>query len=266
MDFESASNPRDNILTSSLCDTRDFSASADFSDDTHQRTSLSNQDTGYQTASLQSTNQESVSLHTNLTNQFGSLPFNLTNQDTSHLLISQDKPPVLNLTQHFSMIVNQEEDDENLVTDSNNPTNAPLFPKQKLLFVDDDVDIEHTPKNSLGIRQNFEDSALPDDLSSSQGKMEIDSKTGDLDFVDKEEEVLKRAWQALARANTLYPQDSEGSKMSVPKVTSMEKMQQNTSENVSTKQVEHQPSASKTIKLYFIKNLFIQIVKFVSPK
>jgi hypothetical protein len=245
MDFETVPNPRDNILTSSLCDTRDFSASADFSDDTHQRTSLSNQDTGYQTASLQSTNQESVSLHTNLTNQFGSLPFNLTNQDTSHMLTNQDKPPVLNLTQHFSMIASLEEDDENLVLDKNNHNSAPLFPKQKLLFMDDDLDIEHTPKNSLGMRQNFEDSALPDDLSSSQGRMEIESKAGDIDFVDKEEEVLTRAWQVLARANNLYPQDIEGSKMSVSSITGVDRLAQNPSEHISSKHVDYQPSASK---------------------
>ncbi|XP_053383754.1 uncharacterized protein LOC128549974 [Mercenaria mercenaria] len=250
MDFESVPIPRDNILTSSLCDTRDFSASADFSDDTHLRTSLSNQDTGYQTASLQSTNQESVSLHTNLTNQFGSLPFNVTNQDTSHMLTNQDKPPVLNLTHHFSMIANQDEEDKNFIPDTNNHKSAPLFPKQKLLFMDDDVDIEHTPKNSLAVRQNFEDSALPDDLSSSQGKMDIDMKTGDLDSVDcvdsqDEEEVLTRARQALAMANSMYPLDKERDKMSAARISPIESLSQKPSEHISSKAKEHQPSASE---------------------
>lgn len=216
MDFESVPHPQDSILASSLCDARDFSASTDFSNETHLRTSLSNQDTGYQTASLQSTNQESVSLHTNLTNQFGSMPFNVTNQDTSHMLTNQDKPPVLNLTQHFSLMANQDDDgDDNLNSIKSNPIGVSVFPKQKLLFMDDDVDFAHTPKNSLATRQTFEDSALPEDFSSSQGRMEIDMKCGNTDDVDTDDEeaVLARARQALALANSLYPCGGESDMM-----------------------------------------------------
>lgn len=211
MEFETELKPLDNILTSSLCDTRDFTRSVDLSDDTHLRTSLSNQDTGYQTASLQSTNQESASLHTNLTNQFNSLPFNVTNHDSSSMLSNQDKPPVLNLTRHFSQIANQSDSFEAETGNSDsNFSVVPKFPKQKLIFVDDDLEFDSTPKNIVKTKSSFEDSALPDDeLSSNQSKMEIDVKG--IDMVDPEEEaVLSRARQALAMAKTLYPREDEG--------------------------------------------------------
>lgn len=244
MDFEPAPSPRDNILTSSLCDTRDFSASADFSDDTHHRTSLSNQDTGYQTASLQSTNQESVSLHTNLTNQFGSLPFNVTSQDTSQMLTNQEKPPILNLTHHFSMIANQKEDEKNLGSDTANQKSASLFPKQKLLFMDDDIDTDYTPKNSVATKQLFGDSALPDDFSLSQSQMEMDVKVSDIDCVDtQEEEVLSRARQALAMANSMYPQDE---KQDVKSGILIDRI-----DPLSEKPTDHKPSASMYVN-YFI--------------
>lgn len=147
-------------------------------------------------------------MHTNLTNQFGSLPFNLTNQDTSHLLAAnQAKPPVLNLSHHFSRIADDGDDNlgDNVLTDINSiDTSASVFPKQKLLFMDENEDFEHTPKNKQVPMLNFEDSALPEDFSSSQGKMEVDLK----ESIDTQEEaVLSRARQALAMANSLYPQD-----------------------------------------------------------
>ncbi|XP_069133731.1 protein aurora borealis-like [Argopecten irradians] len=69
----------DDIKTSSLLvTTKDFSmAEMDFSQDNNAGYSA-NQDTGYQTASLQSTNHD-TGLHTNLTSQFNSL--HTTNQD-----------------------------------------------------------------------------------------------------------------------------------------------------------------------------------------
>lgn len=83
MDYESApaiKNLRfaDDIRTSSLLfNTKEFSlAEMDYSHDNNAVSA--NQDTGYQTASLQSTNQE-MGLHTNLTSQF----ISLSNQDTS---------------------------------------------------------------------------------------------------------------------------------------------------------------------------------------
>lgn len=243
MDFEPAPSPQDNILTSSLCDTRDFSASADFSDDTHHRTSLSNQDTGYQTASLQSTNQESVSLHTNLTNQFGSLPFNVTYQDTSQMLTNKEKPPFLNRSHHFSVITNQEEDEKNFGSDIVNQKSASLFPKQKLLFMDDDVDTDYTPKNSVATKQLFGDSALPDDFSVSQSQMDMDVKVSEINSVDThEEEVLSRARQALAMANSMYPQDKKDVKSGIL----IDRI-----DSISEKSTDHKPSASMYVN-YFI--------------
>ncbi|XP_060074440.1 protein aurora borealis-like [Ylistrum balloti] len=82
----------DDIKTSSLLvTTKDFSmAEMDFSQDNNAGYST-NQDTGYQTASLQSTNQE-TGLHTNLTSQFNSLPFNTTNQDVGSSIESMFCP------------------------------------------------------------------------------------------------------------------------------------------------------------------------------
>jgi len=212
MDFETGSNPRDNILTSSLCDTRDFTTSVDFRDDTQQHHSFSNQDTGYQTASLQSTNPESVSLHTNLTNQFGSLPFNLTNHESvlhnsSHLTSATEMPPVMNLAHHLSLISGDNEDLD--FNTNNNGLSSPLFPtKQKLIFMDDDEDhdLQDTPKNQASSRQLFEDSALPDELD--VRLMEVDGKLPEFDCVvtSQEKVVLSRARKTLAKANSLYPQ------------------------------------------------------------
>ncbi|WAR02432.1 hypothetical protein MAR_008990 [Mya arenaria] len=218
MDFEAGGAPRENILTSSLCDTRDFTVS--FRDDTHQQTSLYNQDTGYQTASLQSTNPESVSLHTNLTNQFGSLPFNLTNQESafqnlSHIAANQDKPPVMSLASHLSRISGHDSDDDGN-NSNNNGRSSPLFPtKQKLLFMDDELDLQDTPKNIIPTRLQFDDSALPDEFDSRQ--MEVDSsKLTGLDCVvtSQEEVVLSRARETLAMANSLYPQTKLTSSLS----------------------------------------------------
>lgn len=217
MEFDPVSHGRENILTSSLCDTRDFTSSVDFQDDIHQQTGLSNQDTGYQTASLQSTNPESVSLHTNLTNQFGSLPFNVTNQESvfhtsSQMLTNQDKLPVLNLTHHFSLLAGQrDKDDEGSDIKSDNP-GSPLFPKQKLLFLDDeeeeDFNNHETPKNPGCVKLKMNDSALPDESASSQGQMEVDNKLSHLDCLSSQEAVvMRRARQALAMANIMYPQD-----------------------------------------------------------
>ncbi|KAL5007263.1 hypothetical protein ScPMuIL_016069 [Solemya velum] len=87
MDFESApvvKNLRfaDDIRTSSLLVTRDFSM-IDTTESECAVENLTNQDTGYYTTSMQSTNQD-TGLHTNLTCQFGSLPFNTTSQDTGY--------------------------------------------------------------------------------------------------------------------------------------------------------------------------------------
>lgn len=217
MEFDPVPHEREHILTSSLCDTRDFTSSVDYQDDTHQQTSLCNQDTGYQTASLQSTNPESVSLHTNLTNQFGAMPFNLTNQEsvfqTSSLSINQDKPPVLSLTAHFSMISSQKDsDDEEDVFKIKDNFSGQMFPKQKLLFVDEDdeeLDIHDTPKHTVPFKPKFDDSALPEDISTDHGHMEVD-RLSDTDCVSSQEKiVLTRARQALAMANSRYPQDGD---------------------------------------------------------
>lgn len=87
MDFESApvvKNLRfaDDIRTSSLLATRDFSM-IDTTESECAAEISTNQDTGYYTTSMQSTNQD-TGLHTNLTCQFGSLPFNTTSQDTGY--------------------------------------------------------------------------------------------------------------------------------------------------------------------------------------
>lgn len=227
MDFDLIGQEQENILTSSLCDTRDFTSSVDFRDDTHQQTSLSNQDTGYQTASLQSTNPESVSLHTNLTNQFGCLPFNVTNQESvfhtsCHIPANQDKPPVLNLTQHFSMIADEKNSDEEGTNfNTENLLSKQMFPKQKLLFIDDDedteLDLHNTPKNTVPTEPKLDDSALPEDMSIDPSHMEVDSKLLNIDCVSTQEKiVLSRARQALAMANSLYPQD--GSKAAASSV------------------------------------------------
>ncbi|KAL4225206.1 hypothetical protein ACF0H5_015897 [Mactra antiquata] len=222
VDQETDINNPEYIMTSSLSETRDFSSiSADYTDDTHLRASLSNQDTGYQTASLQSTNQESVSMHTNLTNQFGSLPFNLTNQDTSLLLsANQTKPPILNLNYHYSRIDDDTEPSENVVNNFNDNKNTSASVKQKLFFTDDQDDYENTPKNMKAPfvpMLNFEDSALPEDFSSSQGKLDIDVK----DSIDsQEEDVLSRARQVLAMADSLYPQKVVIKQKATPDVSS----------------------------------------------
>ncbi|KAH3830388.1 uncharacterized protein LOC127877570 [Dreissena polymorpha] len=210
MDFESGGNPRENILTSSLCDTRDFTSSDHFHDDTQQHHSLSNQDTGYQTASLQSTNQES--LHTNLTNQFSSLPFNLTNPETAFPNTSQssDKAPVMNLAHHISLIADRDDSDEDEHDfNINNVMSSPIFPTKQKLFFDDDLDLQDTPKNSVSTRLSFDDSALPEEYDFGHRHMEVDIKTSNMECVvnSQEEVVLSRARETLAIANSLYPKD-----------------------------------------------------------
>ena len=220
MDFETAAKPQtmrftDNVLTSSMCETRDFSVSdMEFPDETHHRTSLSNQDTGYQTASLQSTNPESASLHTNLTNQFGSLPFNSTNQDlnfhTSHTTANQERAaaPILNLTQQLKSLKNQ---DDVLRESPNNSVSKQLFPKEdklaKNLFSElEDLEGEDTPKTFSNdhMRFDYDDSALPDESGNFPKDLPFSSyKTGKEDF--QEEEVIYRARQALAMASSFYP-------------------------------------------------------------
>lgn len=222
MDFETAAKPQairftDNILTSSMCETRNYSVSdIDYPDETQHRISLSNQDTGYQTASLQSTNHESASLHTNLTNQFSSLPFNSTSQDlpfhTSHLTSNQERPapPILNLTQQMKSLRNE----ENVERESpNTSVSKQLFPKEdklaKNLFSDlDDLECEDTPKTFSDnlVRYEYNDSALPDESVNFPkelpfSRFKTDNKGPDF----QEEEVISRARQALAMATNFYP-------------------------------------------------------------
>jgi len=229
MEYDLVPHKRQNILTSSLCD---FTTSVDYQDDTHQQTSMSNQDTGYQTASLQTTNPESVSLHTNLTNQFGAMPLNSTNQDSvfqmsSHLSASHEKSPVFNLTHHIAMIASQtHSDDEGERFKITEDFDDQMFPKQKLLFDDDEEwDAQETPKHKVTTKPKFDDSALPDDISSEHGQMEVDSRLEDIDCVRSQEKiVLGRARQALAMANTLYPQDGGTSVASTAFNTDTNKM------------------------------------------
>ena len=221
MDFETAAKPQamrftDNILTSSMCETRDFSVSdMEYPDETQHRTSLSNQDTGYHTASLQSTNPESASLHTNLTNQFGSLPFNSTNQDlafqTSHSAANHDRPtpPILNLTQQLKTLRNQ---DDNQRGSPNTSVSKQLFPKEdklaKNLFSElEDLDGEVTPKTYTvnPMRFNYDDdSALPDESVNFSKELPF-SKAGNQGSEFQEEEVISRARQVLAMASSFYP-------------------------------------------------------------
>ena len=226
MDFECSAKPKvtrfpGDIMTSSMCETRDFSSDMDYPDETQHRTSLSNQDTGYQTASLQLTNPESVSLHTNLTNQFSSLPFNSTNQDlafqTSHLSASQDSrpvAPVFNLTQQMKSLKNREEVKRE---SPNTSVSKQLFPNEdkiaKNLFSSlEDSDSEETPDsktNNNRMRFNFnDDSALPDESVNFKqelpfSRFRIGGQTSDF----QEEEVISRAKQALAMASSFYPKD-----------------------------------------------------------
>ena len=229
MDFETAAKPKamrfpGDIMTSSMCETRDFSSSdMDYPDETQHRTSLSNQDTGYQTASLQSTNPESVSLHTNLTNHFGSLPFNSTNQDlafqTSHLSANQERPmaPVFNLTQQMKSL----KSNEDIKRESpNTSVSKQLFPNEdkiaKNLFSSlEDSDSEETPDsktNTNRMRFDFnDDSALPDESVNFTkelpfSRFKIGSQTTDF----QEQEVISRAKQALAMASSFYPKEKFG--------------------------------------------------------
>ena len=226
MDFELAQSAlenrfTDNILTSSLCETRDLSSELDYQDETHLQTNSSNQDTGYQTASLQSTNPESVSLHTNLTNQFGSLPFNLTNQDLalqniSQLSTSKDKAPILNLAKHFSSAGDNEGEEEYKGSEVQRVKlsfDKQSLPKQNLfaqnMFTSDESDTEATPKN-VNVKSYTDDSAFRDNsmFDSDSGNMELDVKKFDPEeFYPNEKDVLSRARQALAMANSLYPRE-----------------------------------------------------------
>ena len=226
MDFETAAKPKairfpGDIMTSSMCETRDFSTSdMDYPDETQHRISLSNQDTGYQTASLQSTNPESASLHTNLTNHFGSLPFNSTNQDlafqTSHLSGNQDRPapPVFNLTQQMKSLKSHEE----IKRESpNTSVSKQLFPKEdkiaKNLFSSlDDSDSDETPDSKTSdnrMRFDFnDDSALPDEPVNFTKELPFSRfKIGNQNSDFQEEEVISRAKQALAMASSFYPKE-----------------------------------------------------------
>ncbi|OWF51940.1 uncharacterized protein LOC110448430 [Mizuhopecten yessoensis] len=173
MDFDSVppiKNLRfaDDIKTSSLlATTKDFSmAEMDFSQDNNAGYST-NQDTGYQTASLQSTNQE-TGLHTNLTSQFNSLPFNTTNQDTGC-------PRENNSCPSTSQELNTQDD--------------PLAG----LSVDDSAFMSH--ENVTGA----------DADSSNKDVVQQLLDLTNLDKFEQEDEILDRARRALSMANRLLP-------------------------------------------------------------
>ncbi|KAL3842629.1 hypothetical protein ACJMK2_020621 [Sinanodonta woodiana] len=192
MDYEITQKSRhiqfaDNILTSSVYDTLHYSMSdLDYPNETNVPPS---QDTGYQTASLQSTNQD-TGLHTNMTGQFNSLPFNITSQESnfhssSQSSTSSERPlPTPNFAHTHT----------NLSTQDVMPTNFKTLPTSLLL---------HSNKDTLSSRQD--DSAFSDDSHEISSLQHTHSKEGE-ETID-EEGILQRARQVLAMANNLYPQE-----------------------------------------------------------
>ncbi|KAK3600785.1 hypothetical protein CHS0354_009216 [Potamilus streckersoni] len=194
MDYEITPKSRhiqfaDNILTSSVYDTLQYSMSdLDYPNETNVPPS---QDTGYQTASLQSTNQD-TGQHTNLTGQFSSFPFNITSQEYNFHSSSQsssERPlPALNFAHTLT----------NLSAQDVMLTNFKTLPNSLL-----------KQSNKVAFSSKQDDSAFSDDsheISSLQHTQSSEFKEGEENTID-EEAILQRARQVLVMANNLYPQE-----------------------------------------------------------
>lgn len=189
MDFETLSSDKnpgfaDNIKTSSLLITRDFSfIDMEMTSENTAAPNSTNQDTGYHTASLQSTNQD-TGLHTNLTTQFNSLPFNTTNPDMMYTSTS------MSISNHELMSCSASEI-------KFHPENSESITKKFKRPVNNDSAISHSEY-------------IPDDEKEEklvQQILEISrtEKCGPVGDTMSEEEILYRARQVLAMANSLYP-------------------------------------------------------------
>lgn len=163
----------DDIKTSSLLHAKDYSMGDIEMDDHGIAPNTTNQDTGYQTTSLQSTNQD-TGLTSSQTN-----PFSVTS--------NSEVPPSTNLTSLFSKLPM-----DSVLQDPNPPSNFPEFITK---------DFETNAFNSLSSSK-----LLQNEKPLIEQILDVTNPEQFGHAPYSEEEILERARQVLEMVNRLYPE------------------------------------------------------------